>query len=466
MIAAAARARGGGRGRDRVGRRAGPLVVAVAVAVAVAAGALAACERSTEIVLGEDFRTVLDPLPAPTRAIDVLLVVDTSGSMAPEQAALVAAAGDQLFAQLTTDLGEPADLHLAVISTDVGVGVDGVPGCPATSWDGRFRVGAVGATCPVQGNFLIDRDDGAGGRSANYQGTLGEAFACAASLGVDGCGFEQPLEAVRRALDGRHPENAGFRRADALLLVLFLTDEDDCSAFDPAIYGDPDAGPTSPLGPRTSFRCFEFGVVCDPDQPRTLGEKARCRPRLDSPYLTPPTAYIEFLRGLTPTAGLVMLAGMYGSIDPVVVVPDPASPERPSLEPCVAPGTDVEAAPAVRLDAVVREFPSRAVFAPLCEAPMSQRLYRVTRAATGVMARRPCLFGELGTDTVTERCRAFAVAGATRRAVERCDGAGGDCFEIAASPACDYTPSGLAASYRGTLGAGERLVVECLARVD
>ncbi len=444
---------------------------AAAVAAFTMVGALAAaCDRSTDVVIGEDFRTVLDPLPRPTTALDVLFVVDTSQSMAAEQAALVAAAGERLFAQLTADLGAPPDLQVAVVSTDVGVGQPAIPGCPAIGWDGRFRVGAAGVTCPIQGSYLVDRSDGAGGRSTNYQGTLVDAFSCMATLGTTGCGFEQPLEAMRRGLDGRYAEHGGFLRPDALLLIVFVTDEDDCSAFDTAVYGDPGAGPTSPFGVLSSFRCFEFGVECDPDDARVHGVKRACVPRAASRYITAPGEYADFVRALKPDPSMVMLAGMFGPLGPVVVGPDPDRPEAPALEPtCSSPETGVAATPPIRLAALAGEFPSRFVFESLCSAAMSERLYRVTRSTSGVMSQRPCLFGDLGADVTTDRCRAYDVIGSSRTGVDRCTGAAAAnaCFEIAPSAQCDYTPSGLAAGYRGgTLAAGHRLVVECLARVE
>ena len=54
-----------------------------------------------------------------------------------------------------------------------------------------------------------------------------------------GCGIEGTLEVLRRALDGRHPENAGFLRDDALLLVVFVTNEDDNSPVDGTKWTEP-----------------------------------------------------------------------------------------------------------------------------------------------------------------------------------------------------------------------------------
>src|SRR5206468_1785318 len=67
--------------------------------------------------------------------------------------------------------------------------------------------------------------------------TFAREFRCTAGLYLDGCGLEQQLEAVYRALvyhdasdraDNADP-NAGFLRDDALLAIVLLTDEEDGS---------------------------------------------------------------------------------------------------------------------------------------------------------------------------------------------------------------------------------------------
>ena len=97
-----------------------------------------------------------------------------------------------------------------------------------------------------------------GGRHINYSGTLPDALSCISSVGDAGCGLEAPLEAMKRALDGSHPENAGFVRRGALLAVVILTDEDDCSA-DPALFGRPPVAADS-----RDFTCAQEAYLCDP----------------------------------------------------------------------------------------------------------------------------------------------------------------------------------------------------------
>src|SRR5688572_12123613 len=175
-------------------------------------------------------RIVAQVLPSESAAVDMLFVIDDSRSMADEQAQLGIWSGE-LFDVLST-AGELPDLHIAVTSSSVAI--PGHPGCE--------RGGSV------QG-FLRDVA-GPAGRERNYEGTLTEAFAAMALVGDGGCGYEQHFKAARSALDA-----AGFLRDEALLLVVFVTDEDDCSASGPALFSDPYADACSELGASTSYRC-------------------------------------------------------------------------------------------------------------------------------------------------------------------------------------------------------------------
>ena len=114
---------------------------------------------------------------------------------------------------------------------------------------------------------------------------LPDAFAQIASAGAAGCGLEQPIEAMHRALANTTAANAGgFVRPDAALAVITLTDEDDHSAS-VADFFDQDP---SVLGPLSDFRSTHWGVTCEiggttPDEMNTPGEKARCTSNESSP---------------------------------------------------------------------------------------------------------------------------------------------------------------------------------------
>ncbi len=103
----------------------------------------------------------------------------------------------------------------------------------------------------------------------NYTGNLEDVFACMAALGESGCGFEHQFASVARALgaDGQPPpvENHDFLRPDAYLAIVMITNEDDCSASPgfPLFTVNGNTTIDSQLGPAISFRCNEFGHICD-----------------------------------------------------------------------------------------------------------------------------------------------------------------------------------------------------------
>jgi hypothetical protein len=92
--------------------------------------------------------------------------------------------------------------------------------------------------------------------------SLSDAFTCISSMGQNGCGFEHTLEAAYQALsDTTILENQGFLRPDAVLAVVFDTDEDDCSA--PPTSNLFSIAMTSVYGPVASYRCTNYGIACD-----------------------------------------------------------------------------------------------------------------------------------------------------------------------------------------------------------
>ncbi len=224
------------------------------------------------------------PPPACTRFVqvsttvskaDLLFVVDNSSSMKEEQASLREAFPALIHALVSGDRdsdGVPdfppvKDLHLGVVSTDMGLpGVQGISNCNGLGEDGVLlnRPGASTIGCQASYPPFLSFQSG-----ASDPEQIGTDFACIATLGTAGCGFEQPLEAALKALwpssDPRmtflpepitglgrlghgDKENAGFLRDDpsdpSLLAIVVLTDEDDCSVadthpFTPPQYLDP-----------------------------------------------------------------------------------------------------------------------------------------------------------------------------------------------------------------------------------
>jgi hypothetical protein len=248
--------------------------------------------------------------------VDLLFVVDNSGSMREEQVSLQREF-PKLINVLTTGLrldpnGNPAidpktgmpyepfppaeNLHLGVVSSDMGlVGIPGIPGCDGLGDDGIMNnipdtaVGGCMASYPRFISYLAGVNDAA---------TTANDFGCIASLGTEGCGFEQQLEA---ALKGLWPsvdtdpetgatyepnrvlflgdsmgfgqlghgdvENAGFLRNDiqmgiSLIAIILVSDEEDCSSADtshflPDVYLDPNDPAQAELAMQDlNLRCY------------------------------------------------------------------------------------------------------------------------------------------------------------------------------------------------------------------
>ena len=337
----------------------------------------------------------------PTTQLDLLLVVDNSAAMAVEQQQLAAAA-PALLAALITHVGRLPDLHVGVVTSNAGAaGAPGVPGCPPLGDDGALAVLVPFSTerCGgVTDDYVRDVAGANGDRVRNYGGDLAEALGCLVERGTTGCGFEMHLESAWRALQpGRNP---GFRRADAHLALVVVADEDDCSTADGTVFGDPLATLTSPLGPRTSFRCHEFGVVCDDDPaPREFGPRQGCRPRADSPYMFPLGRYVDFVRTVETAPGRVSVAGIVGTFDGshLAVVQDP-TPGAPALQPAVERSCGLDpsdplagASPPVRLAAFLAAFSDRTSQASACADRYDLALSEVAAVAARGMAGVRCL---------------------------------------------------------------------------
>jgi hypothetical protein len=162
--------------------------------------------------------------------MDIVFVVDDSGSMKEEQSNL--AANFPKFVKVLdgfkTKSGATLNYRLAVTTTgrDLSYKIE-APGFPIqlppqneTGDNGAYRnTKSCGAT-----KRWVDRDD----KDAS------STFACLAQTGTSGPSIEMPLYALKLAFNDRVADgtNKDFLRDDALLAVVILTDEDDCSRED------------------------------------------------------------------------------------------------------------------------------------------------------------------------------------------------------------------------------------------
>jgi hypothetical protein len=211
-------------------------------------------------------------------------MVDDSASMAPLQTKLAAQLPNFLDGLKDPTTGQYRDLHVGVVSSSLGAGdwgnvnqcASGVhPGDDA----GKFQQGPGGAgsgNCTMlnMGEKFLKSGDGTAANPQNFSGSIGPALQCMALLGDSGCGFESQFKAVLTALakaaDPLDPDNGGFLRADARLLIVMLTNEDDCSVANDSLLLDPginSAMDPSGLGALQSYRCNEFGHLCGGQPP-------------------------------------------------------------------------------------------------------------------------------------------------------------------------------------------------------
>src|SRR5688500_13857147 len=77
----------------------------------------------------------------PASGVDLLFVIDDSGTMAQEQDALASAFLDQFVADLEAAHGGRPDLHIGVISTNLGAGGYPIAGCENAGDDGTLLTG-------------------------------------------------------------------------------------------------------------------------------------------------------------------------------------------------------------------------------------------------------------------------------------------------------------------------------------
>jgi hypothetical protein len=130
---------------------------------------------------------------------------------------------------------------------------------------------------------------------------------------------------------------------------------------------------SSPLGPLTSYRCLEFGVLCDgADVGRAPGPRSGCVPGSKDPdqlhQLVPVAQFVGFLRGLKPDPQRLYVAVIAAPPTPVNVGLD--GNDYPDQQPaCSGPlGT---ADPGIRLHAFATALGEQAREISICANDMS-----------------------------------------------------------------------------------------------
>ncbi|MFV8756820.1 hypothetical protein ACNOYE_40265 [Nannocystaceae bacterium ST9] len=169
---------------------------------------------------GSGTATSGDQMEEGCKKVDLLFVIDNSGSMEDEQVNLVNSF-PSFIDEIQVQLAETDGYHVGVISTDLYEFNDGClqEGAMITATGGT---GASNMTCSpfAEGHsYMTELDD------------LDVAFSCAAQIGIAGDGNERGMQTMQAALSpGMNAPggcNEGFLRDDALLVIVLITDEED-----------------------------------------------------------------------------------------------------------------------------------------------------------------------------------------------------------------------------------------------
>jgi hypothetical protein len=256
---------------------------------------------------------------SPQQEVDILFVIDNSPSMDPKQAAL-AANFPKMIEQLQKLPGGMPDVHIGVISSDMGAGAQRIGGncntvlgdrgllwgnvpVDTSYWDPNTPMQQCYDNAPVRATvapgscwalaqnppitdgcglfsgarWIEDVQNPSGGeRQRNYTGNLTDVFSClATAVGVGGCGYEHQLQSLRVALNPQqlgcdaqghncsdgNMANVGFLRENAYLAIVLVTDEDDCSA-DPNNAANDNIFTDNPRDPNTNAPTETSSLRC------------------------------------------------------------------------------------------------------------------------------------------------------------------------------------------------------------
>jgi hypothetical protein len=255
----------------------------LALLVVVLAGfqlVIVACnDYPIQRITAQTFVQINDSQPQlTTKAVDILFVVDNSGSMVQEQDKL--ARNFEAFIKLLRGQ-DINDFQIGIITTDA---------------DSSSGQGKLQGTPRIIQYPQMTQDD------------ITKYFVQNIKVGIGGSPYEKGLESMRLALSPamRSGYNKGFLRDDAVLAIIFIGDEDDCSHPNKL---DEDKFSDICYIPKTAKT--EFG---DKGQMEDLHGVKR---------------YIDFLKTLKKDSKNILVAGIIG--DPAVK--DPNKKDGSTIDP-------------------------------------------------------------------------------------------------------------------------------------
>lgn len=281
---------------------------------------------------------------------------------------------------------QSVELHIGVITSDLGAGFEDFDGCDLYGDDGILRsdvlpsdlYGEYGCESLAGDDKFIRVVDGL---VTNMEGVedVGAAVQClvlAQMTRTTTCPIKQPLRAVQRALaDHRDIANELFLQSAGGLAVVFISGEDDCSADDLSVYDPTLFGP---------YHCFAQGLSCVQqgnvftDCTEPAGGALMATAELAS--------LLNTVKGDNAVVVSVM-AGPYNAATGVQVddVPDVGMQIRPT---CEVAGGGLEALPAVRLSLLKDHFADSALFQEICAPDSGQFFDGVARKLAAQTAYR------------------------------------------------------------------------------
>jgi hypothetical protein len=410
---------------------------------------------------------VLTPVAiAPSQKIDVLFMIDNSPSMAPKQAELI-----NRFPGLVSSL-PTAWYHIGVVTSDLGAAQFNLGGGQCHPGGDGGKLQALGAAhdpscqAPTGGLNFIDYNQIGATNNLPAGQDLATTFSCMASVGDKGCGFEHQLESVYRALHDPIPENTGFLRSDAALVVVLLTDEDDCSAdpnsdlFDPAL--------AAQYGALLSYRCTNYSIYTDGNGSTPAGlmpygssggplQNPRDATSVQGNKLFTVDRYVDFFTrpgGVKSDSAvaLVALTAAPSDVESVLANPNPQPPGPYVTCPgpvdgktcavvlqhsCIAPqNTQFFGDPAVRIGQVVQAAGERVV-GSICDTSYAGEVQSLA-SLLAALGSGGCIGGNV--DTNNPQCTVRMIVGASESNLPSCSAAPGSypCWKVAAKSGCTY----------------------------